>query len=349
MDKKSRFHLKARSHKLVVLNFNCLCSIILLMAKEITRELKRKTLEGFGKKSAVLTLGAAAFVLLYFIPQVFASTNINSVSPNFYAWNDVIGWINFYITGNVNVTSNQLAGYATSSVGYIALDCATSPNGNICGSPPWMVSNDGNGNLAGWGYNDSIGWISFCGNGSASSTWNGSAWVCPSNPTYQVFINSASGDFSGWAWNDTVGWISFCGYSGAPPVSNCANSLLYSYKVNTTWINNPLIGYLISSTYDSFATSAVNTIMWNGSLNGGSVRFQIASSNTLSGLSDSSTYLGPDGTSNTYYTPDPGVPVSINLNNHNNQRYFRYKLWLYSDGAKTQSPVVNSVIINYSP
>lgn len=319
--------------------------------------MRRKTIIATREKPAIWIFGAlvAATLFLFIfnnpsviIPKALAATNINSTSPNFYAWSDVIGWIDFYSTGNVNVSSTQLTGYATSSVGYIALDCATSPNGNICtagdnykcGANSFCVSNDGTGNLAGWGYNDAIGWISFCGNNSGGSTWNGSSWVCPNSPTYEATVNSASGDFSGWAWNDTAGWICFNS-------STCGGT---SFKVNTSWVNSPISGYVISSTYDSFATSAVNTIMWNGTLNGGNVQFQIASSNSLGGLNDSSSYLGPDGTSNTYYNPGgPGIPIAINLNVHNNQRYFRYKLWLFSDNARTKSPSINSVIINYSP
>ena len=93
------------------------------------------------------------FVLLFVVILIFtflifnyadAATNIDATYK--YAWNDVIGWIDFYSTGNVNVSSTQLTGYATSSVGFIALDCATSP------SPPagcsttfsnWKVTNDG--------------------------------------------------------------------------------------------------------------------------------------------------------------------------------------------------------------
>ena len=59
-----------------------------------------------------------------------ATTNISSSTAQHSAWNDEIGWIDFYTTGNVTVTSAQLSGYASSSAGVIALDCATSPSGS---------------------------------------------------------------------------------------------------------------------------------------------------------------------------------------------------------------------------
>ena len=60
----------------------------------------------------------STFCLLF--TTVFAATNIDSTYR--YAWNDVIGWVDFYTTGNINVSSTQLTGYASSSIGFIALD-----------------------------------------------------------------------------------------------------------------------------------------------------------------------------------------------------------------------------------
>lgn len=57
---------------------------------------------------------------------------INTTTAQHYAWNDSLGWIDFYNSGNVGVTSSSLTGYASSSAGDISLDCHTSRNGNIC-------------------------------------------------------------------------------------------------------------------------------------------------------------------------------------------------------------------------
>jgi hypothetical protein len=277
------------------------------------------------------------FLFSFYFFSVFAATNIlpddlSAIPPQYnqWAWNDTIGWIDFYSTGNVNVASAQLTGYATSSVGYIALDCATSPNGDICATSNFKVSNDGSGYLSGWAWNDGIGWISF------DSATAGSSY------TYQVTISPSSGDFSGWAWNDIVGWISFNCYD----TNSCATS---DYKVKTAWRTVSTSGNLTSSIFDTGATNgvAINTIMWQGNKpSGTSVKFQIASSNSTSTWS----YLGPDGSATTFYTPTAdNMPVQINLAHHNNKRYFRYKVFLESNASQTLSPRVDDVIINWSP
>ncbi|MBI4993446.1 hypothetical protein HZC33_00595 [Candidatus Wolfebacteria bacterium] len=286
-------------------------------------------MNNYFKKNIILAVIFLISAFYFLISIVYAATNIDSASPNYYAWNDLIGWIDFYSTGNVNVSSAQLTGYASSSVGYIALDCATSPNGNICATSNFKVSNDGSGNLTGWAYNDNIGWISF-DSSTATSTY-----------PYQVAVNSGTGDFSGWAWNDNIGWISFnCSNSGA---GGCT----YPYKVRASWTATSTSGYLISSVFDSFGSSAINSIIWQGTQpSGTAVRFQLASSNSSNGPWN---YMGPDGSSTTYYSANPGVSMAINTANHNNQRYFRYKVILYSDASQTLTPTITNIIINWSP
>lgn len=269
---------------------------------------------------------------LFIIHKVFAATNIDAIYK--YAWNDNIGWIDFYSTGNVNVDATRLTGYASSSVGYIALDCATSPNPPAnCSTdfPNWKISNDANGNLTGWAWNDAIGWISF-DSGTAGSSY-----------PYQVSINSSTGDFSGWAWNDNIGWISF----------NCAQPNICGasdYKVKTLWRTVPAAAELTSSIFDTGVSTgvALNTIMWQGNQpSGASVKFQIASSNSSTGPWS---YFGPDGSNTDYYQPTgDNVPAQINLTYHNNQRYFRYKIFLTSNASQTETPRVDDIIINWSP
>src|SRR5882724_7326137 len=155
--------------------------------------------------------GAGALVFV-FCPIHFASaaTNIvTSPTSSHWAWNDAIGWIDFYGTStaplSINVGAFGLTGYASSSAGWISLDCTTSPAGNVCngGATSYNVTNDGSGLLGGWAWNDAIGWISFCGR-----TAGGAHCQTKPNSTYEVTIDS-NGNFSGWAWNDAIGWISF--------------------------------------------------------------------------------------------------------------------------------------------
>jgi len=211
------------------------------------------------------------FLFLFFPLLISASTNISSDVHEHWAWNDVINWIDFYSTNTVNVKALKIEGYADSDVGYVAFDCATSPNGDICTQSNFSVTNDGSGNLSGYAWNDDIGWISF---------YCDDLGVCASS-NYQVTID-ATGVFHGWAWNDAVGWISF----------NCNQTetgdtcVTVSYYVKTTWQGGASKGYLVSSIFDTGVESGVgfNSIMWKGDLpSGTAVRFQFASSNSLTG------------------------------------------------------------------
>lgn len=279
-----------------------------------------------------LIFTSVIFYFLFFIlisKGVFASTNIDSA--NHWAWNDIINWTDFYSTDSVMVYASRLEGYASSSAGFISFNCNSTPEGNICSGPAgnWKVSNDGNGNLSGWAWNDGIGWISFDGT-TASSSY-----------PYQVSINSSNGTFSGWAWNDIVGWISFnCSDADACGTSN--------FYVKTSWTSAPISGYLYSSIFDTQVSggASINSIMWKGQLNGGAVSFQIASSNNSSGPWN---YLGPDGSASSVYTAGPSIVIPINLAYHNDQRYVRYKVIIQSDNSQTRTPAINDIIINWGP
>ena len=166
----------------------------------------------------------------------------------------------------------------------------------------------------------------------------------PGSVSYQVTIDS-SGNFQGWAWNDAVGWISF----NCDNTSTCGTS---NYRVRTTWVptNMPTsttFGSLYSSTFDTgVATGAQFKVnLWQGTQAGGStVEFQFAVSNSSSGPW---IFVGPDGTSNTYFTPfGPGRSVSLGYSAFNNYRYYRYRLYIVGLGVSSQ---VNDVIVNWSP
>ncbi len=326
-----------------------------------------------------LKLFITLFLVIGFFGGVALAADIDNMDR--WAWNDLTGWIDFYGHPGINrvqVENYQLKQYAFfySNSSDIALDCATSPNGNICSTSNFFVSNDGSGKLAGWAWSDTYGWISFCGNASGGSTYNGSTWVCPASPTYQVKISPNNGDFSGWAWNEVIGWISFnCNNSGIG--NTCSTS---NYKVNTKWHGcegceggSPLLssGSLESSTFDAGFSDGVvfNSIMWLGTSGTGGVnivKFQIATANCPSGATNPSqctsspgwggsktsgdgAFVGSDGTSATYYQPSgPRVPVAVSTLYHNNKRYFRYRVFLEKDTGVT-TPVVQDIIINWSP
>lgn len=296
------------------------------------------------------------FNSLFLIP-VYAATNIVADTPfavppeyNQWAWNDVVGWINWCGTDgvqacgsndNVFVKSDRIEGYGSSGVGFIALDCATTPMGDACGAGAgtWRVTNDASGNLAGWAWNENIGWISF-----SSATSGGVI-------SYSVTINPATGEFSGWAWNDVVGWISF-------NYTNVGAGGSIHYITKTTSGNNVSTGMLVSSVFDvgSDDGASLNAISWRGiQPNGTAVKFQIASAPCSNGATNYSacnsgawSFIGPDATSATYYQPiGPGLGKEIL--GHYNKRYFRYKLFVATDNWQSYSPRVDDVIINYSP
>lgn len=323
----------------------------------------------------ILTL---TFLLFLLAGNVLADQQGGGIDDNDkWAWNDVAGWIDFKGSApkEVTVKSDKLKNYGffyNNSASSVALDCQTTPSGNICSSVNFFVSNDGAGRLAGWAWNDSYGWISFCGNTGSGSVYTGSTWACPANPTYQVTIDS-QGYFHGWAWNDLIGWFSFnCNNSGIGNTCGVSN-----YKVKTQWEGGTgeggvgtTSGSLESSTYDTGVAAGVvlNAIMWLGTSGAGGtniVKFQIATANCPGGDTNPPTcnsnpgwggaktggdgaFVGPDGTSATYYQPTgPAVPAPITTFYHNNKRYFRYKLFIEKDASST-TPIVRDVIINWS-
>jgi hypothetical protein len=122
---------------------------------------------------------------------------------------------------------------------------------------------------------------------------------------------------------------------------------------------------LTSAIFDTRLTNgaAFNFIKWKGTQPSGThVLFQFASSDTT----DNFSFIGPDGTSNTFYESSAdasGVaPAVISTRFHNNKRYFRYKIFLYPSGGQSpeidkiflypsggQSPEIEEVVIGFSP
>ncbi len=285
-------------------------------------------------------------LVLLFTPGIsLAATNIDST--NKWAWNDVRGWLNFYSSTTVSVSSNALKGYAAfddTSGDYIALDCVTSPNGNICASSSFSIVRDSSGDLSGWAWNDKVGWISFnCSNTSTCGT-----------VSYKV-NSAANGVFTGWAWNDLIGWISF----NCSDISLCDTS---DYYVATSF-GTSVAANLTSSTFDTGYVNGVayNSIVWQGTGPAQSViKFQLATANCSNGATDAPTcatsvgwggskvsgdgaFLGSDGTSASYYvTTAPNTPIQIVGSYHNNKRYYRYKIFLNGVVASSANTNVDS-------
>ncbi len=156
---------------------------------------------------------------------------------------------------------------------------------------------------------------------------------------YRIFAKDGSGNYS--SLGTEVSGVPEAA-PPPPPPSNASGTLTSS---------------IYATSYYSVEGAALNSIMWQGTPGLlSTVRFRIASSNCPNGNSNypvcnsgSWTYLGPDGTSLSYYFPaGPDIPVEIKSTDHNNKRYFRYKIFLDIQNGGT-TPVVQDVIISWSP
>jgi hypothetical protein len=148
----------------------------------------------------------------------------------------------------------------------------------------------------------------------------------------------SSFDLSG----NVLGMSANCAIIYAATSSNNSEFFIISTEVEDCGYASS--GELESSTFDTEASEVTyNWIGWSGSEPANtSIRFQFASSNNQNGPWN---YLGPDGSSSTYYTN--GAKEFINYSAHLNQRYFRYKLFLDS-AATLQAPTLEEVTISYS-
>ncbi|MEK7212389.1 MAG: hypothetical protein AAB686_01805, partial [Patescibacteria group bacterium] len=120
----------------------------------------------------------------------------------------------------------------------------------------------------------------------------------------------------------------------------------------------PAAGEITSVALDTTGSAdgpAYNSIMWKGTLPAGTrVRFQLATAASTGGPWN---YIGGAScNSSSWYEPSaPDTPVEITCapQNHNEQRYFRYRAQLCSSSdcstAGSDSPTVDSVIVNWSP
>lgn len=108
----------------------------------------------------------------------------------------------------------------------------------------------------------------------------------------------------------------------------------------------PASGLLTSSTFDTGSASNFYNITWNPQsqppeTGADSLKFQIATATTTSPASWD--YLGPDGTSNTFYTTSNG-----NINGlHNDDRYMRYKAY-FSTASSTLTPTLSDIAITFA-
>lgn len=102
-------------------------------------------------------------------------------------------------------------------------------------------------------------------------------------------------------------------------------------------------GWLISSTFDTGASSNFYNIIWQPQDQPPQteVKFQIATSST--NPPETWNFLGPDGTPNTYYTlSDTNI-----YSGHNGDRYLRYKVFLSTQNSSV-TPNVSDIAVTFS-
>jgi prepilin-type N-terminal cleavage/methylation domain-containing protein len=147
-------------------------------------------------------------------------------------------------------------------------------------------------------------------------------------------------DWSGGGGQDTIGdWTMFLSSSSI----NFSGGALRLSQSGTYAAS----GLLTSSTIDLGDNATLQQLSWLPSsqpagLGATPVRFQIASS----AVNDETAvwnYVGPDGTSGTYYTETPATIGSM----HDSKRYIRYKVFFSTDDI-AQSPSITDVAITYT-
>jgi len=155
-----------------------------------------------------------------------------------------------------------------------------------------------------------------------------------------------------WTQSDWSGGAKSEVISIGGPVNNIfatSTNINYTTPGQINLVSTGASGNLESIIYDTqLANGAIfNSLIWQGKLNNGVVKFQLACSNSKTGPW---TYLGPNLTTSDYYQPTgPDTPVQITRAGTGacqNQRYLRYKVFL--EPSAGNSPIVNQIAINYS-
>jgi hypothetical protein len=158
-----------------------------------------------------------------------------------------------------------------------------------------------------------------------SGTTGGSLWS-------QQFWNGGSGQ---------VNWVNTTKYfqdDGGIDTTTTPLAIRLIASNGHTLFNS---GYLESSTFDTgSANTTYTTLNWQPTSQdpAATVKLQIATNN------DNATwnFVGPDGTSNTYYTT-PGTTIG---SSNNNNEYIRYRVFLSTTNT-SKNPTVTSVSVNY--
>lgn len=119
---------------------------------------------------------------------------------------------------------------------------------------------------------------------------------------------------------------------------------LVLFDVGGTYFSS---GNLTSSTFDVGTTTNFHALNWGSfdqptEVGAESIRFQLASNEEVTATTTWD-FIGPDGTSSTYYV-SPGEAIA---EDHDGDRYFRYKVFMSTDST-SHTPTLSDVSITFA-
>lgn len=206
-------------------------------------------------------------------------------------------------------------------------------------------------------------------NTNSNYTGNNACMSVPVGSSITVgYVNGTAG-VDGTANCTGAGYDTILGSISSSTNSHVGGLADYARKICATASNPPVSGTLTSSVFDTgivFGGSVgYNSIMWKGILGGplndkGHVRFRFAAEASANGDSNSIwRYFGITCNSNPdvwFDTTGPDMPYELPNCGWNNHQFFRYKVQICSNNNSDctgvgiyPSPIVNDVIVNWSP
>lgn len=162
--------------------------------------------------------------------------------------------------------------------------------------------------------------------------------------SYNSSLTTSEGFFSQTDWSGGSGQSAFNNSDMYFDGTNVDVSTTGDLKLANNFGDYVASGTLTSSTFDTGATSNFKQILWAPAnvppqTGQNSVRFQIATNNDATTWN----FVGPDGTSNTYFTLS-----NQNINSANNgDRYLRYKVFL-STQDEGYTPTISDISFTYT-
>ncbi len=152
-----------------------------------------------------------------------AATDVPMLSTNRFAWSENAGWMNASPSNGVGAVihfdgnNSFLSGCVwCENAGYVSLASSSAGPFANTQSNNWGVNMNGDWQLSGFGWSESLGWINFAPSGAP------------------VIVDCLSGRFRGKAWSENAGWLTFEG--DAPGASVQALIRMATNNVPHWWL-----------------------------------------------------------------------------------------------------------------